>query len=367
MVNGIGKRVELAQLLIVRYIWDQGLKRGDRLPSCATIARDVHLGEATVFRAVKRLQEEGVLKSQDKVGVFVADPRTPGLAGYHVGVLMGRADTVGYMAPLSGYIQNALSRNGCRSMVFHGEIGDDSSMEDTLELHVGVKQCIERGEIQGLMLAMALSEENWNYLRERNIPACYVGGFPYLAAPLAATLSLKNVLDAGLKRLLVLGKRRPALFLPKLDTESEAMRIFKCLTGTLTGFDPEQYCFHYSGVSEGRALAVKILSIPKDKRPDGILFLDHYLALHFYSILLRQNKMAYLPHPVVLCAKEELFWLPLETDLLEFQMSEISRCGVNLLLKALRASSFKEERVEFSAKGNFIRIFSQQMEKEMMK
>ena len=77
--------------------------------------------------------------------------------------------------------------------------------------------------------------------------------------------------------------------------------------------------------------------------------------------------MAYLPHPVVLCAKEELFWLPLETDLLEFQMSEISRCGVNLLLKALRASSFKEERVEFSAKGNFIRIFSQQMEKEMMK
>ncbi len=354
MANGIGKKTELAQQQIVRYIWNQGLKCGERLPSCATIAKDIHLGEATVFRAIKKLQSEGILTSQDKVGIFVADPRTPGLAGYNIGVLAGCSDAAGvYASALSGYIQNSLALNGCRSVVFHGEISSDSASEDALQRHTGVKQCIERGEIQALILTVALSGENWNYLREKKIPACYIGGFAYLAAPLSVTLSLRKVLEHAFKRLQALGKSRPALFLPKLDTEAEALDTFR-----KTAALPEtgQNCFRYRDVSDAVNLAEQLLAMPQENRPDSIVFLDNYLAQHFYSLLFRRNRMEYLPHPVVLVSKELPFWLPLETDFLEYDIKELSETGVNLLLQALRnPAESGEARIQVTVRKNFIK------------
>jgi len=104
MANGIGKRTEQAKEFIIREIWNMGLKHGDKLPSCGTLSRRINLGRATVFRAVKQLQDEGILDSRDRVGVFIADSRTPGHAGYQLGLVIGNMNSSPFNNQLSVFL-----------------------------------------------------------------------------------------------------------------------------------------------------------------------------------------------------------------------------------------------------------------------
>lgn len=338
MANGVGKKTEQAQQLIVRYIWDKKLKNGQRLPSCSALAQELDLSDTTVFRAIRQLQKEKILTSHDKVGVFVSDPRTPGLAGYTIGILAGGSLTGIQSNALSCNIQSRLAQNGCRSILFHGDIGPDSAQEDTLAQHLGVTQCLQRGDLQALLLEVAISENNWKYLKKHRIPACYIGGFTYLAAPLSVTLDLKTIVSMSVRRLISIGKKRPAILLPKLDTVSIAKEIFSKETAVLSQFPAEDFCWLNCNYQNCTQMIQKCLALPKTKRPDGIIFLDDMVAQSFYAGLIRRNGIDYLPHPIVLRAAEILpFSFPLDVDFIEYSISEIADAGVRLILEALRS------------------------------
>lgn len=346
MANGIGKKTEKALQLIVRYIWDKKLKAGERLPSCNALAKELDLSDTTVFRAVRQLQKEKILDSHDKIGVFVSDPRTPGLAGYTIGILVGGLLTGIQSNALSCNLQNSLSRNGCRSILFHGDIGPDSAQEDALALHLGVTQCIRRGDLQALLLEVAISETNWKFLEKHKIPACYIGGFTYLAAPLSVTLDLRTVVSMGIRRLIDLGAKRPALLLPKLDTVSIARDVFVEETAKLPGFSANRYCWENSQYHTSPETVQRCLDLPDSERPDGLLFLDDVFAQSFYAGLIRRNGIGYLPHPVVLRASEVLpFSLPLDVDYIEYSISGMADEGVRLILETLRTGKQRDARL----------------------
>ncbi len=345
MTNGVGKKTEKAQHLIVRYIWDKKLKAGERLPSCSALARELDLSDTTVFRAIRQLQKEKILDSHDKVGVFVSDPRTPGLAGYTIGILAGGLLTGIQSNALSCNLQSRLANNGCRSILFHGDIGPDSAREDTLARHLGVTQCIRRGDLQALLLEVAISENNWKYLEKHKIPACYIGGFTYLAAPLSVTLDLKTIVTMGIRRLIALGKKRPALLLPKLDTVAVAKEVFAKETAGLPGFSADRFCWENSDYHTSAETVQRCLMLPESERPDGFLFLDDVFAQSFYAGLIRRNGIAYMPHPVVLRASEVLpFSLPLDVDYVEYSISGMADEGVRLILESLRTGKQRDTR-----------------------
>ncbi len=346
MTNGVGKKTEKAQQLIVRYMWDKKLKAGERLPSCSALAKELDLSDTTVFRAIRQLQKEKILNSHDKVGVFVSDPRTPGLAGYTIGILAGGILTGIQSNALSCNLQNRLAHHGCRSFLFHGDIGPDSAQEDALARHLGVAQCIRRGDIQALLLEVAISENNWKFLEKHEIPACYIGGFTYLAAPLSVTLDLKTIVSMGVRRLIALGKKRPALLLPKLDTASIAKEVFAKETAGLPGFSAETFCWENAHYYTGAETVQRSLALPDSERPDGLLFLDDVFAQSFYAGLIRRNGIGYLPHPVALRASEVLpFSLPLDVDYIEYGITEMADEGVRLILEALRSGKRREARL----------------------
>lgn len=62
--QNLGKQTERAKQEILRYIWDQKLREGDKIPAQAALSRDLGMGCATLDRAVKaelllsRLREE---------------------------------------------------------------------------------------------------------------------------------------------------------------------------------------------------------------------------------------------------------------------------------------------------------------------
>ncbi|OQA82978.1 MAG: Bacterial regulatory proteins, gntR family [Lentisphaerae bacterium ADurb.Bin242] len=337
MSDGIGKRTELAKELIVREIWNRGAKQGDRLPSCGTLSKKLNLGRATVFRAVKKLQEEGILLARDRVGVFIADPKTPGRVSYQIGLLIGNMNSSPFNNLMSIYLQNHCNDKGCRCLMFHpAHVLHQTALEDSLSAHLGVRQQIERGELHGLLTQLSLSEENRDYLEKHRIPYCFAGGLSPNPAHLSVVISLPEVTRMGSRRLSLAGCRNPSMLAPEAEQFSEAAELFKKMTGGT--------CVPYQNLSDLGSLAQKILRLPPKKRPDGFLIPDDLVAQLFYSALIRQNGSGYLPHAVILAPAEQLLPFPGESEVIEFSVMELARRAVGLLLENIR--NYSPERQE---------------------
>ncbi len=352
MTDGIGKKTILAQRMIVRYIWDHRLKPGDRLPSCSAISKALNLGAATVFNAVKQLQSEGVLAAKDKVGIFVNDPKTPGHAGYRTALLIGRRETSPFNSFLSVYIQTEFAANGCVCRMFPGRyrVGTNTYLEDGFKAHAGVKQCLERGEFDGLIVQMALSPENMNELNRRGIPFCLVGGFLQERGMNSVTVSMESLARLGTKRLAELGFRHPAFLCPGGFETDSAAKLFLDLAGNGSVISSPSFL-----VAE--QTAEKLLKIPEKQRPDSLLIPDDMVARGIYSTLVQRNGLGYLPHPVVLSAKEYPLYLPVPADILEMSIEEIAHAAVLLLKEAMQNPSVPLRQVFVKLEERFLRCF----------
>lgn len=344
----MGKKTELAKELIIREIWDMGLKCGDQLPSCGILSRRVNLGRATVFRAVKELQEEGILDSRDRVGVFIADPRTPGHAGYQIGLIIGNMNSSPFNNQLSVYLQSRCMESGCRCLMFHAsEVLHDTTQKDSLSAHVGVCQQIERGELHGLLTQIAFSPENSDFLRRHRIPYCFVGGFSPAAAQLSVVISLEKVIRLGLERLVALGSRRPLLLIPRGRWKAMAENIAGSYGGK---------CLVYPGICDMASVAEQILHLPESECPDGIMIPDDYAAQFLCSSLTRSGCFRKVSRIAVLASAEQqlpppakyLLPFPIETEILTFSITELARLATDLLLKNMRNYSPEKQELELS-------------------
>lgn len=343
MSDGIGKRTELAKELIVREIWDSGAKQGDKLPSCGTLSRKLKLGRATVFRAVKKLQEEGILLARDRIGIFIADPKTPGRVSYQIGLLIGNMNSSPFNNLMSIYLQNYCIDRGCRCLMFHPDhVLHQTSLEDSLSAHIGVRQQIERGELHGLLTQLALSEENRVYLERHRIPSCFVGGLSPNPARLSVAISLPEVVQMGAQRLSLARCRKPAMLNPETERGSQAEKLFGEMTGGI--------CIPYQNLTGLDSIAQKILELPPAKRPDGFLIPDDLVAQLFYASLIRRNGAGYLPFVVILAPAEQLLPFPGEADIIEFSVQELARQSVGLLLENIRNYSTERKEIILTLK-----------------
>lgn len=345
MANGIGKKVDLAKELIIREIWSMGLRSGEKLPSCDALSRRMNLGKATVFRAVKELQEEGILESRDRVGVFISDPQTPGHAGYQVGLIMGNMNASSFNNLLSVYLQSRCTDRGCWCLMFPAsKVLHDTSKEDSLSAHVGVRQQIERSEIQGLLTQISFSEENKAFLKEHGIPYCFVGGFSTEENHLSVVLSMKKVISMGIEKLKNSGCKRPLALIPFGVWKTEAEQLIRNFGGS---------CRIYSSAGDMFSLAKELSKMPERDRPDGILIPDEEEAYYFCAAVFSAAEFR-MPHLVVL-APEELqksmqttrrLPLPEDTDILTFSVQEMTEKAIDLLIKNMKCCSQTRQEEE---------------------
>ena len=54
-------------IAVYRYLFDRATRQGQCWPAIATVARDLHLSENTVRRALNDLRRAGLLTSQQRV------------------------------------------------------------------------------------------------------------------------------------------------------------------------------------------------------------------------------------------------------------------------------------------------------------
>ena len=102
------RKTEQAKSLLVRYIRDQQMKRGDRLPPQDFLRKTFKFGTATISAAINELKDDGVLEVRDKVGVFVIDPNADGHAGRTIGITMRHAENSLYYSCILTALQMRL-------------------------------------------------------------------------------------------------------------------------------------------------------------------------------------------------------------------------------------------------------------------
>lgn len=348
MAVSIGKRAEYAQRMIVRYIWDHSLSAGDKLPSCQVLGEVLGLSSATVFRAVKQMQDQGILECRDKVGVFVKDARTPGRASYNIAILAEFNRDGRFVTALSCKVQQVLEQNGARGVLSSCPIpvGINSANLDVLSATVGLREGIEQGNIHGILTEVAMSRENWDWLRAHKIPCCYLGGFTYLDAPMAVTIDLKQMLEVSFERVAELGLKHPAYFLPEFGTEKQIMKAALHRAEAFSAFDRKKDCFRKLGQNNYREMCLELLSRKPKDRPDALICPDDEYAQKIYGFLIRENGTEYLPHPIVLGRADVLReFFPTEVDFLEYDISKIANEGVHLVLNSLKNGNLPENPV----------------------
>lgn len=344
METGTGKKTELARRMIVRYIWDEHLLEGDKLPSCAALCNSLGLGTATVFTAIRQLCLAGILEARNKVGVFVRNPQTPGFSGYRVAHLIGRRNSSPYNAALALYLQTEFAANSCLDIIFPGIYKESAitSLEDGLNAHTGVRQCIKQNEFDGILVQVSLSKENMKYLEKKKIPVCFAGGFPLKKVPYQVGVSLDAIAETGGKRIMELGFRRPVFLCPAEGIASAERFLAFAKNGVVIPF-------HHNN-----DLIEEVLAMPSQKRPDAFLITDDLLAQNMYSSFILRTGMKYLPHPIILREKEIPLYLPVKADFLEYSLVDLAAKTVGLLKEAMQIPGLPSKEIAINPEPCFI-------------
>ena len=77
--------------MVLRFIEEEGLQPGDKLPSTAELTKMADVSVISVRRALDELDHDGVIERHQGLGTFVAQPRLisqPGRAGALLGTIL---------------------------------------------------------------------------------------------------------------------------------------------------------------------------------------------------------------------------------------------------------------------------------------
>ena len=81
-------KIDQVKRMLVRYIRDNMLQVGDRIPPQVQLREMFHCGVTTITSVIQELTREGMLSVRDKVGVFVQNPNASGIYGRTVGLIL---------------------------------------------------------------------------------------------------------------------------------------------------------------------------------------------------------------------------------------------------------------------------------------
>ena len=114
-----GIKTEMAKQAIVRYIRENGVKPGEKLPSQDALRKVLGFGGATIGAAINELKDDGVLDVRDKIGVYLIDPNMDGHAGRVIGITARYVEASPYYCCLLG----DLGRVQCAYLLFYQKRG----------------------------------------------------------------------------------------------------------------------------------------------------------------------------------------------------------------------------------------------------
>lgn len=345
-------KASMMKRLIVRYIQDEKLKPDDQLPAVEFFRRRFHCGTTTVAKAISELRDEGVLKVQDKVGVFVVDPNVDGHAGRVIGISVFTPDAGATFNILLVSLQVELSRYGCTAQLFQrSQPPPEGRFEFSIRDFPGLCRSIEEKSIDALIHLGKFDPPSMEFLGRHAMPEIFVG-FLANGSHNCSVCDFSMILNSMCDTEAAGKARYPAVFFPQsaagvLEPQfRDRMRGRPYVSLTPPRWKNEDLC------QFGRNTAREFAALPEDERPDLLLFFDDFLAnalLFPLMLLLGTEKM-----PKVMLLRNlqlPISYPPLpELKIWEIDIAAFARATASRFLDTLRAGQKDTGTIFFEPK-----------------
>lgn len=329
------RRAESARNALITYIHDHGLTTGDRLPAYARLRSEFGFGSQTIAAAVDSLCKLGVLEVRDKVGLFVADPNGGHLTGRTVAVAVRALTGSAYAATLAGFIQKLLTEKNCRCITFYQNSSPADSPCPSLAEFPGMEQAVFEGRCDGIISLCPLAAADQKKLQRHGVPCCFIGDDDLDAVmPLAVVIEVKKFISDAAKTL----KKAGCKNIIQLCASAEQLaRRDKTI--------PAEVGSSYDG---GEQIAARLLLLPDDQRPDGIISDDDTIVSGVLAGLLTRQlpHVTYMPRIATIVHAELGERYPSGRMILFKQNIEVyAAMAVDLLLEILRGGQPEEKQL----------------------
>lgn len=330
--------------MLVRYIWDLNLKEGDRLPPYKSLRTTLGLGDATINRAVRSLEQSGVLETVRTVGTYVVDPDADGHLGRIIGLAALRSGDVQlgpFYSCLLHYLQTHLREVGCQTRVFYQK----PTMENTVNLDhfPGLERSVNHKEIDSVILTSNLDKSSWQKLEAATMYPCFVGA--PTPSPRGVFIDLKDVTRAMVRDLIDRGCRRPALAIPPGSVHGLFLPVFREALKGVKDVDPEQLYFSGIAIQGGREIAEQIMAMDPSARPDGIAIVDDQIGIGLANHLVREMP-GYSPRLACMVNKQVPVDFPFkDVNYFEIDINELAESAIGMTIQLLRRGETQSERI----------------------
>ena len=330
------RRVERARNALITYIHDNGLAAGDRLPAYAQLRSAFGFGSQTIAAAVDSLCSLGVLEVRDKVGLFVADPHAGNLTGRTVAVVVRNLSGSAYAATLAGFIQKALNDNNCRCLTFFQSSDPALSPYPELNEFPGLEQAVFEHRCDGIISLCQFSQQTINTLEKSGIACCFIGDDDHETMPLGVVIEVKRFLLDAENALKLAG----CSSIIQLCASEEQLLLRSSQLPAMVG----------SSYSGGAEIAGKLLAMPPEQRPDGIISDDDTIVSGLLAGLISGQlpNVTYLPRIAAIIHRELGEVYPSDRMILfQQEIEKYAAMSVDLLLEVLKGNCPENQQLSY--------------------
>ena len=344
----VEKKAEQAKSLLVRYIRDQKMERGDRLPPQNFLRKTFQFGTATISAAINELKNDGVLEVRDKGGVFVIDPNADGHTGRTIGITMRHAENNLYYCCILTALQMQLVKESCLIRLFRCQKKTErTSIFFQINDFPGLRRSIENQEIQGLIHLDDFTLSSLNFIRHKKLPLVFVGNLGGIAPNGVFYDQERTICEIGV-RLQRENPQRPALVCQP--------SLFKCVQNHFyEAFGNDKKIYKGSRVQEAEKIAEEILCMPDKKRHDWIIYMDDIMALAITSKLAISLPPEKLPRAVIIRNLQFQMRYPVRNPIFfDNNLNEFATIGVSLLMNAMKDGKLDAGKVLYHQREDIV-------------
>ena len=337
--QSIPRKVEYARNALVSLVHDRNLQAGDRLPSYAVLRDTLGIGSQTIADAVDLLCQAGILEVRDKIGIFVQNPNGSLLAGRTIAVVVRQLEGSAYAATLAGFIQRYLNEHNCQCLTFFRR-ANATGEHPQIEEFPGLAQSLTEHRCDGVLTLCPFAESSLEYISSLGIPCCFIGDDDQNFSHSGVVLEVKKFLKEAQVSL----KEKGCQNIMQIAVTGQQLNVRRS-----SGL-PGLIGMSYGG---GAQIAKKLLAMPQQERPDGLVSDDDTVVSGLLAELLQSQYPAinYMPWIATIVHRELGERYPTDRVLLfEQSIGEYAQLAVDLLMNQLRNGKSKKERIMYGFK-----------------
>lgn len=329
-------RASMVSKHIARYIYQNGLGVGDKLPTQMEFCQKMGMCQDTVHLAMRHLVDIGLIARRTYHGSEIIN-----LEGLHR--LTWTIGIAAFDFPIQGpggagawLLHALLSEAARRNCTCHTylSVGEPPRTRNTFSKFAGLQDDVASQTIDGLVTLEEVDAQACAACARAGIPLLHCG-FMKSTMPFAVLLDYRGMVADATTALLARGARRLALVVtPGLEVENfdDLVRRSAGPLG-ISGVSTEMLAVMCT-MESGTRVASQMAQRSAEERPDGLIFLDDFTAVGAAHALAGMAG-SYSPRLAVFSNRQLPQVWPEPVVRYELDITEVAKCAMTMLRQVL--------------------------------